>query len=143
MAGKETTKERCCEAEVDRTAAKCVDSARARCGEGGSVFRARSRSPVHERKNSWDLHTAMSMAGLGAISANNSGPRSVRPVFGWFAEGFGTLNLKQARPCPTRRRAKGACAVGNAGGVWETKVAPQAYGSRIEISDEGPTRPIL
>ena len=51
-----------------------------------------------QRAKSWELRAAMSMARLWR---NQGKPQQARellaPVFGWFSEGFDTLDLKEAR----------------------------------------------
>ena len=39
----------------------------------------------------------MSMARLGAIKKLQQGRELVPPVYGWFTEGFDTLDLKEAK----------------------------------------------
>jgi predicted ATPase len=51
-----------------------------------------------QQAKSWELRAAMSMARLWR---NQGKPQQARellaPVFGWFSEGFDTLDLKEAR----------------------------------------------
>ena len=39
----------------------------------------------------------MSVARLGAIKKAAASSRTVAPVYGWFTEGFDTLDLKEAK----------------------------------------------
>jgi predicted ATPase len=47
---------------------------------------------------SWELPTAISMAQLRRDQGKRDEARELlAPVYGWFAEGFDTLDLKEAR----------------------------------------------
>jgi predicted ATPase len=47
---------------------------------------------------SWELRAAMSMARLWRDQGKRDEARDLlAPVYGWFTEGFGTLDLKQAK----------------------------------------------
>ena len=80
MTAVETTKERWCEAEVNRIAGEiALKSPRAGCGESGSVFRARARgrAPTASqilgtpRRN--EPGAALARSGQGAASARTAG----------------------------------------------------------------------
>jgi predicted ATPase len=95
----ETTKESWCEAEVNRKAGEIAlqssepDNAKAEAYYDTALAIARQ-----QRAKSWELRAAMSMARLWR---NQGKPQQARellaPVFGWFSEGFDTLDLKEAR----------------------------------------------
>ena len=58
-----------------------------------------------QQAKSWELRAAMSMARLW----RDQGKRDeacdlLAPVYGWFTEGFDTLDLKEARRCSTSWR---------------------------------------
>jgi predicted ATPase len=95
----ETTKERWPEAEVHRIAGEIAlmspkhDAAKAE----GHFERALAVARAQQAK-SWELRTVMSMAGLWRDQGKRNEARDlVAPVYGWFTEGFGTLDLKQAK----------------------------------------------
>jgi predicted ATPase len=95
----ETTKESWCEAEVNRIAGEIAllssepDNAKAEAYYDTALAIARQ-----QRAKSWELRAAMSMARLWR---NQGKPQQARellaPVFGWFSQGFDTLDLKEAK----------------------------------------------
>ena len=51
-----------------------------------------------QRAKSWELRAAMSMARLKRDQGKRDEARDLlAPVYGWFTEGFDTLDLKQAK----------------------------------------------
>jgi predicted ATPase len=51
-----------------------------------------------QRAKSWELRAAMSMARLWRDQGKRDEARDLlAPVFGWFTEGFDTLDLKEAK----------------------------------------------
>ena len=46
---------------------------------------------------SFELHAAASLAGLMRKQGHGDEARHVADVYGWFTEGFGTADLKDAR----------------------------------------------
>jgi predicted ATPase len=61
------------------------------------ISNVRSRLRVHEAK-SWELRAAMSMARLWRDQGKRTEARDLlAPVYGWFTEGFDTLDLKEAK----------------------------------------------
>jgi len=99
MAAVETTKERWCEAEVNRTAGEIAllspqpDAAKA------EAYFERALVVAHEQQaKSWELRAAMSMARLKRDQGKQEQARELlAPIYGWFTEGFDTLDLKEAR----------------------------------------------
>jgi len=52
-----------------------------------------------QQAKSWELRAAMSMARLWRDQSKRDGARELlAPVYGWFTEGFDTLDLKEAKP---------------------------------------------
>jgi predicted ATPase len=99
MAAVETTKEKWCEAEVNRTAGEIAlmspesDAAKAEA----YLERALSVARAQQAK-SWELRSAMSMARLWRDQGKREEARELlAPVYGWFTEGFDTLDLKEAK----------------------------------------------
>ena len=95
----ETTKETWCEAEANRIAGaialKCSepDAAKAEAYFQRALAVARK-----QQAKSWELRAAMSMARLWRDQGKRDDARDLlAPVYGWFTEGFDTLDLKEAR----------------------------------------------
>jgi predicted ATPase len=99
MTAIETTKERWCEAEVNRVAGQIAlmsqqpDTAKAE----GYFDRALAIARKQQAK-SLELRSAMSMARLWRDQGKRHEARDLlAPVYGWFTEGFDTLDLKDAK----------------------------------------------
>ena len=55
-----------------------------------------------QQAKSWELRAAMSMARLWRDQGKPQQARELlAPVYGWFTEGFDTLDLKEAKACST------------------------------------------
>ena len=95
----ETTGERWCEAEINRVAGQiALLSAEPEKAKAEEYFE-RALAIAHEQQaKSWELRAAMSVARLWRDQGK---PRQARellaPVYGWFTEGFDTLDLKEAK----------------------------------------------
>ena len=62
------------------------------------ISSARSRLRVQQQAKSWELRAAMSMARLWRDQGKREQARDLlAPVYGWFTEGFDTLDLKEAK----------------------------------------------
>ena len=62
------------------------------------ISSARSRLRVEQQAKSWELRAAMSMARLWRDQGKRGQARELlAPVYGWFTEGFDTLDLKEAK----------------------------------------------
>ena len=99
MTAVETTKERWCEAEVNRIAGEIAllslepDAAKAEM----YFERALAVAREHQAK-SWELRAAMSMARLWSDQGKRlAALELLAPVYGWFTEGFDTRDLKEAK----------------------------------------------
>jgi class 3 adenylate cyclase/predicted ATPase len=95
----ETTKETWFEAEVHRVAGELAlksaksDRAKAACHFEKALAVARD-----QQAKSWELRSAMSMARLWRDQGKREEARDLlAPVYGWFTEGFDTLDLKEAK----------------------------------------------
>jgi class 3 adenylate cyclase/predicted ATPase len=95
----ETTKEKWAEAEIHRTAGEIAlilqepDAAKAEAYFERALAVARM-----QRAKSWELRAAMSMARLRRDQGKRDAARNLlAPVYGWFTEGFDTLDLKEAK----------------------------------------------
>jgi predicted ATPase len=95
----ETTKESWYEAEVNRVAGEVVlkmpepDAAKAEAYFERALAVARQ-----QQAKSWEVRAAMSMARLWRDQGKPHQARDLlAPIYGWFTEGFDTLDLKQAK----------------------------------------------
>ena len=95
----EATEERWYEAEVNRIAGEIAllsperDTAKAEASFERALAVARQ-----QQAKSWELRAAMSMARLWRDQRKRQQAHDLlAPVYGWFAEGFDTLDLKQAK----------------------------------------------
>jgi predicted ATPase len=95
----ETTKDRCCEAEVYRTAGKIsLESPESDAAKAQIYFERALAVARQQEAKSWELRAAMSMARLWRDQGKRDEARELlAPVYGWFTEGFDTLDLKEAR----------------------------------------------
>ena len=95
----ETTKERLWEADIHRTAGDiALMSPEPDTANAEQYFdRALSIARVQQAK-SWELRAATSMARLWRDQGKPQQARELlAPVYGWFTEGFDTLDLKEAK----------------------------------------------
>jgi predicted ATPase len=99
MTAVETTKERWCEAEVHRMAGEIAlmptdpDAAKAEVYFERALAVARA-----QQAKSWELRAAMSMARLWRDQGKRHQAHDLlAPIYGWFIEGFDTLDLKEAK----------------------------------------------
>ena len=99
MAAVETTRERLAEAEIHRIAGEIalmtpeLDAAQAQAYFERALTVARQQNA-----KSWELRAAMSMARHWRDHGKRNEARDLlAPVYGWFTEGFDTLDLKEAK----------------------------------------------
>jgi class 3 adenylate cyclase/predicted ATPase len=99
MIAVETTKEELWESEIHRTAGEIAllspepDAAKAEKYFGRALAVARA-----QQAKSWELRATMSMARLWRDQGNRDEARDVlAPIYGWFTEGFDTLDLQEAQ----------------------------------------------
>jgi predicted ATPase len=99
MTAVETTKERWAEADIQRTAGEIAvmsperDEAKAETYFEHALAIARA-----QQAKSWELRAAMSMARLWRDQGKRRQAHDLlAPVYGWFTEGFDTLDLKEAK----------------------------------------------
>jgi predicted ATPase len=95
----EKIKEKWCEAEVHRTTgdiglmSPAPDTAKSEAHFKRALAVARS-----QKAKSWELRAAMSLARLWRDQGRRDAARNLlAPVYGWFTEGFDTLDLKEAK----------------------------------------------
>ncbi len=95
----DTTKERWWEAEVRRTAGEiALMSSAPGAAKAQSHFERALEIARAQLARSWELRAATSLARLWRDQGRRAEARNLlAPVYGWFAEGFDTLDLKDAR----------------------------------------------
>ena len=95
----ETTKEGWCESEVYRTAGEILLRAPERdTAKAQAYFERALQTARQQQAKSWELRAAMSMARLLRDQGKRQQARELlAPVYGWFTEGFDTLDLKEAK----------------------------------------------
>jgi predicted ATPase len=99
MTAVETTKERWCEAELNRVAGEIAlmlpepDAAKAQAYFERALAVARQ-----QQAKSWELRASMSLARLWRDQGKVQQARELlAPVYGWFTEGFDTRDLRDAK----------------------------------------------
>jgi len=99
MTAIETTKERWFEAEVYRIAGEiALKSPEPRRTEAQRYFERALAVARQQQAKSWELRAAMSLARLWRSQGKPQHARELlAPVYGWFTEGFDTLDLKEAK----------------------------------------------
>jgi len=99
MAAVETAKERWCEAEVNRIAGEiALLSPEPDVAKAEAYFERALTVAREQQAKSWELRAAMSLARLWRDQGNRDEARDLlTPVYGWFTEGFDTLDLKEAK----------------------------------------------
>jgi predicted ATPase len=99
MTAVEATKEKWCEAEVLRTAGEiALKTAEPDAVKAEAYFERALTVARRQQAKSWELRAAMSMARLWRDQGKRQQARDLlAPIYGWFTEGFDTLDLKQAK----------------------------------------------
>ena len=99
MTAVETTKERWFEAEVNRVAGEiALISPEPDAPKAEAYFERALEVARAQQAKSWELRAATSMARLWRDQGKPQQARELlAPVYGWFTEGFDTLDLKEAK----------------------------------------------
>jgi predicted ATPase len=107
MKAVETTNERWCEAEVERVAGEiALKSPEPNAAKAEVHFERALTVAREQRAKSWELRAAMSMARLWRDQGKPDAARELlSPIFGWFTEGFDTLDLRDAKTLLDELRA--------------------------------------
>jgi predicted ATPase len=94
-----TTKETWCEAEVNRIAGEiALKPATPEVAKAQAYFERALAVAREQQAKSWELRAAMSMSRLWRDQGKRDAARDLlAPVYGWFTEGFDTLDLKEAK----------------------------------------------
>ena len=95
----ETTNETWYEAELHRIAGEIALMSPERDAAKAETYFERALAVARaQQANSWELRAAMSMARLWRDQGKRDEARNLlAPVYGWFTEGFDTLDLKEAK----------------------------------------------
>jgi predicted ATPase len=95
----ERSKEKWCEAEVNRVAGEIALKSRARDTENAEKYFDRALAIARQQlEKSWELRAATSIARLWRDQGKSQQARELlAPVFGWFTEGFDALDLREAK----------------------------------------------
>ena len=99
MTAIETTKQRWCEAEVNRVAGEIALISPERDARKAEAYFERALAVARKQQaKSFELRAAKSMARLRRDQGKRDEARDLlAPVYGWFTEGFDTLDLKEAK----------------------------------------------
>ena len=95
----EATKEQWWEAEVSRIMGEvALKSPEPDAAKAQAYFERALAVARRQQAKSWELRAAMSMARLWRDQGKRDEARELlAPVYGWFTEGFDTLDLKEAK----------------------------------------------
>jgi len=95
----ETSKERWCEAEVNRVAGEITLMSPERDAAKAQEYFERALAVARQQQaKSWELRAAMSVARLWRDQGKCNEARDLlTPVYTWFTEGFDTCDLKEAK----------------------------------------------
>jgi predicted ATPase len=99
MTAVETTKERWYEAEINRIKGEiALKLPQLGSSQAEAYFERALTVARAQQAKSWELRAAMSMARLWHDQGMREKARALlAPIYGWFTEGFDTLDLKQAK----------------------------------------------
>jgi class 3 adenylate cyclase/predicted ATPase len=99
VTGVQTNKDKWCEAEIHRTAGEiALMSSDLNAVKAEAYFEHALAIAGEQQAKSWELRAAMSMARLWRDQGKRQQAHDLlAPVYGWFTEGFDTLDLKEAK----------------------------------------------
>jgi class 3 adenylate cyclase/predicted ATPase len=99
MTTMETIEERLYEAEIHRMGGEIALQSPERDQATAQAYFERALAVARQQQaKSWELRAAMSMARLWRDQSKRDAARDLlAPVYGWFTEGFDTLDLKEAK----------------------------------------------
>ena len=95
----ERSKEKWCEAEVHRIAGEVALKSLAPDPEKAEAYFEHALAVARQQQTkSWELRAATSLVRLWRDQGKRNEARELlAPVYGWFTEGFDTLDLKEAK----------------------------------------------
>ncbi len=107
MTAVETTKEKWYQAEINRIAGEiALKSSEPDATKAETYFDRALTVARQQQAKSWELRAAMSMARLWREQGKSQQARELlAPVYGWFTEGFDTLDLKEGKKLLDELRA--------------------------------------
>jgi hypothetical protein len=76
----------------------------------------RSSEPVRKRRNRGNCAPPPASPGCGATKASTPRRELLAPIYGWFTEGFDTLDIKEAKAL--LEGLADAAALPASGGLW-------------------------
>ena len=99
MSMMETSKEKWCKPEINRIAGEIALKSLAPDADKAQAYFERALEVGRaQQAKSWELRTAISLARLWRDQDKRAEAHELlAPVYGWFTEGFDTLDLKQAK----------------------------------------------
>jgi len=99
MTAVEIAKEKWCEAEVHRVAGEiALMSSEPDAAKAEACFERALAVARQQQAKSWELRAATSLARLWRDQGKRDKARGLlAPIYGWFTEGFDTLDLKEAK----------------------------------------------
>ena len=99
MTAAETAKERWHEADIHRIAGEITLLSQRQSAANAEAYFERALTVARaQQAKSWELRAAMSMARVWRDQGKHQQARDLlAPVYGWFTEGFDTLDVKQAK----------------------------------------------
>ena len=99
MTTMEKTKEKWCEADLHRVAGEiALKSPKPDTAKAQAYFERALELARKQQAKSWELRAATSMARLWRDQGERDAARDLlSPIYGWFTEGFDTLDLKEAK----------------------------------------------
>jgi predicted ATPase len=114
----ERSKEKWCEAEVHRIAGEIArKSPQPDAAKAETYFERALAVARQQQSKSWELRAAMSLARLWRDQGKRDEARELlAPVYGWFTEGFDTLDLKEAAALLDELATGGAAAANDSTG---------------------------
>ena len=103
----EATNERWCEADIHRVAGEIALTSPEPDATKAEAYFARALAVARvQQARSWELRAAISMARLWRDQGKRQQAHDLlAPVYGWFTEGFDTLDLKEAKALLEQLRA--------------------------------------
>jgi predicted ATPase len=95
----ETTKEKWCEAEINRVAGEIAFKSQGRdTAKAEAYFERALKVAQLQQAKSWELRASMSLARLWRDQGKRDEARDLlAPVYDWFTEGFDTRDLKETK----------------------------------------------
>jgi class 3 adenylate cyclase/predicted ATPase len=119
MTAAETTKERWCDSDICRVAGELTLMSPEPDATKAEAYFERAHGIARERAaKSWELRAGIKLARLWCDQGKRQQARDLlAPIYGWFTEGFDTLDLQEARALLNEPVSSGR--------LWSTRPAPE------------------